>query len=199
MLLSAVCEIQSGYSARARPAKAERGSLAVQLGDVREDGVCELADLERLDLGRLHARYFVTNGDVLFRSRGDRTTASAVQGLDEPAAVILPLVILRPLRNRVEPRYLAWALNRPSAQRHFEASARGTNLRMIPRAALDDLELDLPDLQTQRAIVALDDLAEQERRLCVRAADLRLQAVGLQLAQIARMTSVLSSVKEATA
>jgi hypothetical protein len=133
-------------------------------------------------LDGLADRYFVRAGDVVFRSRGERNTASALdQRLGEPALAVLPLIVLRPKRDVVTPEYLAWAINQPPAQRHFDSAARGTNIRMIPRSSLDDLALDVPDLETQKKIVAVDGLAERERELSLIAAELRRKLMSLIL------------------
>jgi hypothetical protein len=83
----------------------------------------------------------------------------------------------------VTPEYLAWAINQPSAQRHFDSAARGTNIRMIPRSSLDDLELDVPDIETQGKIVVVDALAERERELTRLAADTRRKMISLLLVE----------------
>lgn len=77
-------------------------------------------------------------------------------------------------------------MNQPPAQRHFDAFARGTKLRMVPRASLDTLDIDVPDLETQHSIVALDALAERERALAVLAADKRRQLTRLLLGNRAK-------------
>ena len=71
------------------------------------------------------------------------------------------------------PEFVAWAINQPRAQRHFDRFARGTNMRMIPRAVLTDLEVTLPALDVQRRVVALDTLARRERTLSIRVAEKR--------------------------
>ncbi|MDP1577359.1 MAG: hypothetical protein Q8L76_11450 [Cypionkella sp.] len=81
------------------------------------------------------------------------------------------------------PEYLAWAINQPPAQRHFDGAARGTNIRMIPRSSLDDLELDIPDIETQEKIVAIDALAEQERALALLVAETRRKMMSLILVE----------------
>jgi restriction endonuclease S subunit len=99
--------------------------------------------------------------------------------------VIVPLVIVRPDRRRVLPKYLAWAINQPDAQRRLGAEAQGTSLRMIPMAALENLDIAVPDLQTQRRIVELDALARQEGQLLRRLAALRGQLVSAILGEAA--------------
>jgi restriction endonuclease S subunit len=92
-------------------------------------------------------------------------------------------MVLRPKRDVVTPEYLAWVINQPPAQRHFDVAARGTNIRMIPRSSLDDLELDVPDIETQEKIVAVNALAERERELSQLAAETRRKMMSLILVE----------------
>ena len=139
----------------------------LQLRDVGTNGEEPGPDFQRYDLGELSDRYFVRGGEVVFRSRGEPNAAAAIPDpLPEPVAVIVPLVIVRPDRRRVLPEYLAWAINQPDAQRKLGAEAQGTSLRMIPMAALEDLEIAVPDLQTQETYRrARRPSARQEGRL----------------------------------
>ena len=183
MRLGDACTIHTGYTARGRlEPLAAGGVLAIQLRDISPDGLVDPERLTRVQLDGLADRYFVHAGDVVFRSRGERNTASALdERLREPALAVLPLMVLRPKRDVVTPEYLAWAINQPPAQRHFDNAARGTNIRMIPRSSLDDLELDVPDIETQRKIVAIDVLAERERELSLTAAEARRKLMSLIL------------------
>lgn len=183
MRLADACTIHTGYTARGRLEPTTAGGvLAIQLRDISPDGLVDPERLTRVQLEDLADRYFVRAGDVVFRSRGERNTASALdERLREPALAVLPLMVLRPNRNVVTPAYLAWAINQPPAQRHFDIAARGTNIRMIPRSSLDDLELDVPDIETQERIVVIDALAERERELTQLAAETRRKMMSLIL------------------
>ena len=185
MRLADACTIHTGYTARGRlEPTATGGVLAIQLRDISPDGFIDPERLARVQLDGLADRYFVRTGDVVFRSRGERNTASALnERLQEPALAVLPLMVLRPKRDVVTPEYLAWAINQPPAQRHFDVAARGTNIRMIPRSSLDDLELDVPDIATQKKIVAVDALAERERELSQLAAEARRRMMSLILVE----------------
>lgn len=185
MRLADACTIHTGYTARGRlEPTATGGVLAIQLRDISPDGLVDPERLTRVQLDGLADRYFVRAGDVVFRSRGERNTASALgERLQEPALAVLPLMVLRPNLDVVTPEFLAWAINQPPAQRHFDVAARGTNIRMIPRSSLDDLELDVPDIETQRRIVAVDALAERERELSQLAAETRRKMMSLILVE----------------
>lgn len=153
---------------------AQDGIPTVQLRDVPASGVLDPARLTRVHVEAVPEKYLVGAGDVLFRSRGESNTACALDDrFQEPALAMLPLYILRPNPGVVLPKFVAWAVNQPRAQRHFDRFARGTNMRMIPRAAFADLEVTLPGLNVQRSVVALDALARRERTLSIRAAEKR--------------------------
>jgi restriction endonuclease S subunit len=167
MRIADVSDIHSGYTARGRLDPVQGGGVpAMQLRDVGVTGDLTVKGLQRYDLGLLSGRYFVSGGEVVFRSRGEPNIAVAIPDpLPEPVVVTVPLVIVRPNGRRILPEYLAWAINQPDAQRTLGEEAQGTGLRMIPMAALGDLEIALPDLQTQKRIVELDILARQEGQL----------------------------------
>lgn len=175
MRIADLCTIQIGYTARSRLHPVSQGGvLAIQLRDVAADGEVNPDTLTRVELGELPDRYFARAGDVVFRSRGDRNTASALgRCLAEPALAILPLIVLRPNLDIVTPEYLAWAINQPDAQRYFERMGRGTGIRMIPKSVLGDLCLDIPDIETQQRIVAVDALSKREKTLTLLLAEKR--------------------------
>ena len=193
MRVDAVCDIQTGYTARGRLATSPLGVPALQLGDLSDhDAWCEI-EPQRFDLGEVKERYFVGPGDVLFRSRGAVNTASAIpEDWPHLAVAILPLILLKPNRDLVTPDYLAWALNQNDAQTHFDRSVQGTSLRMVPRAALCELDLDIPDLKSQQLILEAHKLAEQAYRLDRKAADLRHHLSTLLLRDAAQKNASLS-------
>lgn len=188
MKISEVCSIHSGYTARGKlDALVGGGVPALQLRDVGADGLAPISDLPRYDLGDLPSRYFVSGGEVVFRSRGELNVAAAIgPALAEPIAIILPLVILRPEPARVLPEYLAWAINQPDAQRQLDAEAQGTGLRMIPMVALENLDIPVPSLLSQARIGELSSLARQEWRLLRELAERRNDLVSAILSGAAR-------------
>ena len=185
MTLSAACSIHTGFTARGRLEAAERGGVPViQLRDISVEGGIDVRKLTRVQFDGVLDRHFVRAGDVVFRSRGDRNTATALdEQLKEPAVAILPIMILRPKPGIVTPEYLAWAINQPAAQRQFDAFACGSKMRMVPRSSLEHLELDVPDIETQKRIVETDALAALERTLAILAAEKRRKMTSLILGE----------------
>ena len=186
MRLLDICSIQIGYTARARFEPAADGVLAIQLRDIGEDGI-DIAQVARVQVNERIDRYLVQRGDVLFRSRGERNIAAALdERFAEPAIAVSPLMTLRPNRTAILAEYLAWAINQPDAQRQFDSAARGTSIRMVPKAALNDLNIDVPDLETQRRIVSIDTLAAREEVLMHLLAEKKRNLTNLRLAEQAR-------------
>ncbi|WP_298936873.1 restriction endonuclease subunit S [uncultured Ruegeria sp.] len=169
MKLSAICDVQSGYTARTRLNPTSKGGVpAVQLRDLQGEDDFDPAEASQYALGPSFERYWAGAGDVLFRSRGERNTAVSVAPDSKGAAVaILPLIVLRPDPSLADGRYIAWYINQRPAQLHFDKYARGTRLRMIPKGCLDSLEVPLPDLATQQRIVEVDALAKREDALMI--------------------------------
>jgi len=188
MKLTSAVNILSGYTARSRLEPVEFGGIPViQLRDLAATGRVEGSQLMHVPLNDIQDQHLVHPGDVLFRSRGDRNTATVVsEDLPRSAVAVLPLMILRPKPDIVSGDYLAWAINHPQTQRFFDSVARGTKLRMVSRASLEQLELDIPDIETQRKIVAIDELAEREQALTVRAAGMRKELTSKILGERAK-------------
>jgi hypothetical protein len=190
-MLADLCSIQMGYTARSRlEAVPVGGVLALQLRDISAQGDVGLATLARVSLPDVADRYLVGSGDVVFRSRGERTTATALnESMSEKAVALLPLIILRPDTSVITPEFLAWSINLPANQRHLDASAQGASIRMVSKSALDDLRLDVPDLATQRRIVAAASLARREAALAASLVEQSLSLTTLALADAAKRAS----------
>lgn len=199
--LPRVCAIQMGYTLRGRVEPAITGGVRViQMGDFTAEGEIAPCALSRLPQDRNLERHLVGAGDVLFRSRGERNTATVLgNDFGEPALAASPLIVLRPDRARLVPAYLAWLLNQRRAQGHFARWARGTSLRMVPKASLDALEIHVPDPAIQERIVALDRLAVRERRLAGMAAERRKMLIEVLLARRAGQGPMCTTITEGMA
>jgi type I restriction modification DNA specificity protein len=131
-------------------------------------------------------RYLVSQGDVLFLSRGQRTCAVPIVQTLENTVASYYFYILRPDADRVDPEYLAWFINQPTTQACLERLQRGSHIKIIPKSAFEELEVVLPPLATQRAIVGLERLRQKEaytmRRL-VQARQRLVNGLALRAAQ----------------
>ena len=141
----------------------------LQLIQMRDLGADHLVHLE----GAARINYYMKTkidclaqpGDILFRSRGLNYTAAIYEGKEERAIVAAPLLLVRPNKGQVVPRYLLWWLNQPSSQHYFVSHAEGSAVQMISKVCLEHLEVSLPPLNRQRSLAAYFDLAEREKVL----------------------------------
>jgi len=106
----------------------------------------------------------IAAGDVLFQPRG-APKAGLARADVEGAVAAMPLFILRSTANELEPAWLAMVLNSEAMQHRLAAVAVGTSVPQVPRAALEDLELDMPPIETQRLLATYAALAAREREL----------------------------------
>jgi hypothetical protein len=189
--LGSAVTVRSGYPFRGSVDESANGNaLAVQMKDVDPDQGVNWSGVIRTSLaGRKHPDWLKA-GDVLFVSKGARFYAVCI---DEPpsAAVCSPHFFLLQVlpRHALLPAFLAWQINQPPFQRQLQQAAEGSSQLSIRRPVLESLTLSVPSLADQQRIVALADLARQERRTLhqlIHSREQQLQALAEGLAQAAQ-------------
>ena len=184
--LKKIASIQIGYSFRGRLDSVSTGVVAViQMKDLDNDFVSCRA-LVRIDEKVPKEHHLVRVGDLVFRSRGVTNTSAIL--LDDPgeAVVAAPLFRIRVIDHHILPRYLNWYINQSPAQAYIASHAKGTAQKMISKDVLDSLEIVVPSMKRQKAIVEVAALAEQEQNLMKRLVEKRKQHISARLIEIAR-------------
>ena len=87
---------------------------------------------------------------------------------------------------RVRPAYLNWYINQPPAQAHLAKHAEGSGVKMISKRALDELEVDIPPLERQAAIVRLAALTGRAKTAEARLENLRARLASEVMLNYAR-------------
>ena len=197
MRLADLCDIRSGYTARSKLEPLQKGGVpAIQLSDVGGDDAFSPNTLARYDICNVTEHHLVRGGEVIFRPRGPHGIAITIpEDLPEPAVVILPLIIIRPDRNRVLPKFVTWAINQPRARHKLSLEAQGSIIRTIPVRALEQLDIAVPDIPTQRRIVTLDTLMRREKQLLRRLAERRERLFSTILEWAARNANQEGSIR----
>jgi hypothetical protein len=157
--------VRAGYPFRGSIEEAVDGdAFAVQMKDVDVDTGVNWSGVIRTSLAGRKQPDWLRAGDVLFVSKGARFYAVCI---DEPpsAAVCSPHFFLLQVLPRAAllPAFLAWQINQPPFQRQLQQAAEGSSQLSIRRPVLESLTLSVPSLAVQQRIVALADLARQER------------------------------------
>ena len=186
--LGSIVDLRSGHPFRGSiDVSAEGNALAVQMKDVdSEDGVNWTGVIRTSLVGRKQPDWLKA-GDVLFVSKGVRFYAVCV---DEPPspAVCSPHFFHLQVTSHLPllPAFLAWQINQPPFQRQLQQAAEGSSQLSIRRPVLESLTLSVPSLADQHRIVALSELARQERSALyqlIRNREQQLQALAEDLAQ----------------
>ena len=177
-----------GYSFRSRLESSEGGGVAViQMKDLLADNTVGCDDLVRIDLDAVKAHHLAQRGDLVFRSRGSLATAAVLLGDPGKAVVAAPLLRIRVTKpEKVLPEYLNWYISQRDAQIFLTSRAKGTVQKMISKQAIEELEVTLPSLEKQKAIVELATLSAREQTLLHTLADKREQYISTILMQFAK-------------
>jgi excinuclease UvrABC nuclease subunit len=184
--LKKIASIQMGYSFRARLEQMEAGEIAViQMKDLTDRNRVDCSGLMRIDMEKVKEHHLVRAGDLVFRSRGLVTTSAILTDDPGMAVVAAPLLRVRVTRESVLPGYLHWFINQWPAQSFLASHAKGTVQQMIGKDALEKLEIVVPPLERQKAIVETAELADQEQALMKKLTEKRKQYISACLLEMA--------------
>lgn len=162
--LKNIAEIQIGYQARGRIEPNPDGAFRIiQVKDFDHQNELMLDTVYKIDVERDPEKYLVQAGDVLFVSRGFHNFSVAIGMPLEKTLASNTFYILRVNAQRILPGYLAWAINQSQCQ--LKAMTQAQNIPLIPKAAFERLEIDLPPLSVQHKVVKLVELLKREKDL----------------------------------
>ena len=165
--LKYLAETFSGVTFYSQVKAAPDGDLIViQMRDIKNDNRVHLKEAVRVRSPIPGRSPFVSYGDIIFRSRGLSYTAATLDSkFDEKIIVASPLILVRPNTDIILPEYLLWWINQPSSQNYFLSISHGTNLKMVGKRDLEDLDVNVPSLEIQSEVVKLFHLSSREQLL----------------------------------
>jgi len=180
--------VQMGYSFRSRIEASTGGEVAViQMKDLFYDNTVDCSGFVKIDMDAVKEHHLVQEGDLVFRSRGQVTTAAILLEYPGKAVVAAPLLRIRVTKlDKIIPEYLNWYISQRDAQIFLNSRAKGTVQKMISKQAIEDLEVFLPTLEQQKHIVELALLSAREKKLLSTLAEKREQYISTVLMQFAR-------------
>lgn len=172
--LAEVAEIRMGYTFRSRLEPEMGGDVAViQMKDIDDSNLLHPENLIRIQMPELKDKHLVQEGDLMFKSRGVSNAASLVAGNLGRTVLAAPMMLIRADADKVDAAYLQWFINQPSIQKILSAQAAGTAVKMISKAALEQLGIAVPPLESQRRIVEIGRFASLEARITTELMDRR--------------------------
>lgn len=157
--ISEIAEVFSGVYLQAAP----YGEVAyLQIKDLLSESPEKTAS--KVTLSTKNEHYLLAKGDLLFAGKGT-TYLCKVFDLDIPAVASTTLYIIRLTSKDILPDYLCWYLNQPSVMAVMKTQQVGTGTPLIHKQVVEDFEIPVPDIDTQRQIVELAKLQAKEKEL----------------------------------
>jgi len=174
-----IAEIQIGYQFRGRIETVPKGThKVIQIRDFDEFQNLRVTDLYKVTLKYDAERYIVNKGNILFLARGHRNYAIPIKESLVDTIAASYFFILRLRNENILPEYLAWFIRQAPAQAYLHNIARrGTHMPMVPKSAFENLPIDIPDIETQKTIIKVDNLIEKERSLLNQIQEKRIQFI----------------------
>lgn len=90
------------------------------------------------------------------------TGIAAIVDRDIIFDIYVSLALLRPQKNIIDNKYLLYFVNSPSAKQQFNKRIKWVGVPNLHLKEIKDVELPLPDLETQSQIVAHLDQVHQQ-------------------------------------
>lgn len=165
----------------------------------KPSGIGELVYLQSKhfdEYGQLHAvlhpdlltdgiseKHLLKDGDVLFAAKGTKNFAAVFENHNEPSVASTSFFVIRPTDKKLLPQYLAWVLNSHTTQTLLKGQAIGTSIPSISKQVLENLEIAVPSIETQKAILQITKLRNKEKSLKQEIEVLRDKCLNQQLFQ----------------
>ena len=141
----------------------------LQVKQFDEDGRIIKDELTKeLGVQDIRSKQLLEDGDIIFCSKGSRYFAAIITDEMLPAMASSMFFVLRIKRQYldvIQPKFLAWFLNNPDTMKKIQAQSKGTAISAIPKHALSELVISIPELDIQHAVTRLYDLRHDETEL----------------------------------
>lgn len=109
-------------------------------------------------------KYLLKKGDILFACKGT-TYLCKVFDYDIPAVASTTLYSIRLRTSNTTPEYVCWYMNHPAIAAAINNEKMGTGSPMIRKEVIENLEVIIPDKNTQERIIEISRLQDRENEL----------------------------------
>lgn len=134
-----------------------------------------------LSIDEISEKHLLRAGDILFAAKGTKNFAAVYEEHNLPAVASTSFFVIRLFDSKVLPEYLAWFLNNQNTQTSLKAQAMGTSIPSISKVVLEELEIPVPTVEKQKAVVAISKLRGQEKSIYAKLESLRDKKIQTQI------------------
>ena len=176
-LLKDIATIHSGIYAKPN---AIGEIIYLQVKDFSESGQLTGLLQPELRLTGKTEKHLLKSEDVLFAAKGVKNMAikfDKAYGLAVASSAFLVIRLKEDYRSNILPDFLVWAINHPGSQMYLKGNAKGSSLPSISKKVMENLEIRIPPLNTQKLILKITQLRNKEQQLKQEIENLREQQI----------------------
>jgi restriction endonuclease S subunit len=167
MKLSDIASVKTGLVLSRKQAKDKEKGIEYRLLNLKAvTNNCEINMNELIAYyaeEELPSNYLTQVGDVIIKTSEPYT---AVYINEQYSGIVIPshFVIVRVNTSKADPEYIAWYMNKDRIKKDFNMSCAGL-LKQIKPTLVGETEINLPDLEKQKKVVGINNLAVKELKL----------------------------------
>jgi restriction endonuclease S subunit len=128
-------------------------------GTLKDDLIPELS------LSKNMEKHILNDGDVIFAAKGSKNFAAHYETKNGHCVASSTFFVIRlkdEFKKAIKPEYLVWFFNHPKAQEYLKSKARGSSMPSISKLDLMELEILIPPIDKQTAVLKVDSLQKKE-------------------------------------
>lgn len=165
LFLKDIADISVGYSFRSALIWEKAGTtFVIQASNISDNLEISETSLSKIDFDDNRAKSFVGLDDVVLSTRG-WFRAAVIKSSAKNILASSSIFILRPTSNHVLSEFLAIYLNSSAGQRQLMSKSTGGAINTILKKDLGEIEIPIPDLESQKLIVSLFSNNQRLRKL----------------------------------
>lgn len=108
-------------------------------------------------------KYLLKKNDILFQIKGSKFASVLVEEELKNTIASNAYMILRIKNQNVNPKFLQWLLKTKIVMDYLNRNTSGEIIKIIRRATLGDIILEIPNIQEQEELAELVDSFEKEK------------------------------------
>ena len=166
MKLKTIAKIQSGYINRGKIEVSDNGScLLIQAKGADADQLSYRTDqLIRFNPRWSGKDWFLEPGDILFMARGARNYSLLIDKVPDSVLAASCFFIVRISNSNASAEYLWWYLNQRPVEDYLKRfSGRSVHMPVVRRAVLENIDIPLPPIETQKRIAEITAMMAKEQ------------------------------------
>lgn len=108
-------------------------------------------------------KFYLKEKDIVFQAKGNKFEAVYIDKDYNNLVSNQIYFNIKVNKNLVNSKYLCWYLNNRISNRYFELNSSGAVIKSLNKKVLEDIQIKLPDIDTQNDIANLLDSFSEEK------------------------------------